>query len=137
MPEDHLLGPRDYFKSAYYQNTSAAFVSEIGFFGVRSVESLRRFLSEDMLWPPDNRGWLVHATDPTVDFHSHYWRRCRAFLDRIVDYFGEIPDRLEDVVLASQIVQAEGYKFAIEWARALNSPSWYSSARGKAARNRY
>jgi beta-mannosidase len=117
MPEVHLWGPRDYFKSEFYTHYQAPFVSEIGFMGLPSKRSLRRFLDVDQMWPPDNRQWLVHATDPTVNPESYYWERARKTFDRAEEYFGSLPTQLSDIVLASQIVQAEGFKFAVEWAR--------------------
>ncbi len=117
MPEVHLWGPRNYFKSAFYTQYSAPFVSEIGFMGLPSANTLRRFLDPDQVWPPGNRQWLVHASDPTVDPKSPYWERARKTFDRIEEYFGILPTAIADIALASQIVQAEGFKFAIEWAR--------------------
>lgn len=116
-PEAHLWGPRDYFKSAFYTEYPAPFVSEMGFMGLPAEATLRRYLDADQVWPPTNRQWLVHATDPTVDFASFYWERARKTFDRIGEFFGTMPAALPDVVVASQIVQAEGFKFAIEWAR--------------------
>ena len=117
MPEEHLWGPRNYFKSEFYTDYQAKFVSEIGFMGLPSERTLRRFLDDDHVWPPNNRQWLVHATDPTMNPGSYYWERTRKTFDRAEEYFGSLPSALSDIVLASQIVQAEGFKFAIEWAR--------------------
>ncbi len=117
MPEQHLWGPRDYFKSVFYTSYRAAFVSEIGFMGMTFYQSLVQFLSRDAVWPPTNREWLVHATDPTVDRSSSYWVRATKTFERVKDYFGHMPDDVHEAIIASQIVQAEGYKFALEWAR--------------------
>ncbi len=129
MPEVHLWGPRNDFKSAFYTGYSAPFVSEIGFMGLPSAGALRRFLDPDKVWPPDNRQWLVHASDPTVEPTSPYWERARKTFDRIEEYFGTMPPAITDIALASQIVQAEGFKFAIEWARQQGSKTgllWWS-----------
>jgi beta-mannosidase len=117
LPEAHLWGSRDYYKSAFYQGSTAAFVSEIGFMGIPQVESMRKFLDEDKLWPHDNRQWLVHGTDPTVDFNSRFWWRTVMTLECVRIFFGEVPADLADAVAASQIVQAEGFKYAIESGR--------------------
>jgi beta-mannosidase len=117
LPETHLWGPRDYFKSDFYVGATARFVSEIGFMGLPAIDSLRRFLDEEALWPFENRQWLVHGTDPTVDFTSRYWHRTAMTLECVRQFFGRIPEKLEDIVLASQIFQAEGFKFAIERGR--------------------
>ena len=123
LPEAHLWGTRDYYKSDFYRGASAAFVSEIGFMGMPQVGSMRKFLDEDKLWPHENRQWLVHGTDPTVDFGSRYWWRTVMTLECVRIFFGELPADLGDAVAASQLVQAEGFKYAIEsgrqakWAR--------------------
>jgi beta-mannosidase len=123
LPEAHLWGTRDYYKSDFYRGATAAFVSEIGFMGMPQVESMRKFLDEDKLWPHENRQWLVHGTDPTVDFSSRFWWRTIMTLECVRIFFGELPSDLADVVVASQLVQAEGFKYAIEsgrqakWAR--------------------
>ena len=123
LPEAHLWGSRDYYKSDFYRGTSAAFVSEIGFMGMPQVESMRKFLDEDKLWPHENRQWLVHGTDPTVDFGSRYWWRTVMTLECVRIFFGHLPTDLGDAVVASQLVQAESFKYAIEsgrqakWAR--------------------
>jgi len=51
MPEQHLWGPRDYFKSPFYAETTAHFASEIGYHGCPNLSSLERFLPQDALWP--------------------------------------------------------------------------------------
>jgi beta-mannosidase len=123
LPEAHLWGARDYYKSAFYRGASAAFVSEIGFMGMPHAGSMRKFLDEDKLWPHENRQWLVHGTDPTVDFGSRYWWRTAMTLECVRIFFGELPTDLDDAIAASQLVQAEGFKYAIEsgrqakWAR--------------------
>lgn len=117
LPEAHLWGTRDYYKSEFYRGATAAFVSEIGFMGLPRVESMRRFLDEDALWPHENRQWLVHGTDPTVDFGSRFWWRTAMTLECVRIFFGAVPERLADAVVASQLVQAEGFKYAIESGR--------------------
>ena len=44
MPEEHLWGPRDYFKGPYYRDTFCHFASETGYHGFPSVTSLKKFL---------------------------------------------------------------------------------------------
>lgn len=56
LPEDHLWGPRDYFKGDYYRNAKSHFASEIGYHGCPSPHSIRKFISPKKLWPPtDNK----------------------------------------------------------------------------------
>ena len=40
LPEDHLWGPRDYFKGEYYKNTVCHFASETGYHGCVSPQSV-------------------------------------------------------------------------------------------------
>ena len=113
-PEQHLWGPRDYYKSRFYTENSACFASEIGYHGCPSVSSIKRFLPEDGLWPWEgNRLWQVHATDPVIGV-SQMAYRVKLMADQVGEVFGETPDSLEEFALASQIVQAEAKKFFVE-----------------------
>ena len=68
MPEDHLWGPRDYFKSNFYTEHTAHFVSEVGYDGCPGLSSLKRFLDDKHLWPwQNNPWWALHSTDMTLD----------------------------------------------------------------------
>lgn len=117
LPEEHLWGPRDYFKSRYYTESTAHFIGEIGYHGCLNVSSMRRFLDEDHLWPwQDNSQWITHCTDSTPG-GGPYKYRVQLMADQIRELFGVSPDNLEDFVLASQISQAEAKKFFIEMVR--------------------
>ncbi|MEI8246935.1 MAG: hypothetical protein WCI51_13975 [Lentisphaerota bacterium] len=117
-PEQHLWGPRDYFKSDFYRNTRASFTSEIGYHGCPGASSIKKFISSDKLWPYNNNDeWDFHASNP---FHGdNDWLNYRTGLmaDQVKEMFGKIPDNLEDYALASQICQAEAKKFFIELVR--------------------
>ena len=65
-PEQHLWGPRAYFKAPFYAENEAQFVSEIGFHGMPSLATLRAFLS-DVAERPDfeNPEWKSHDAPPT------------------------------------------------------------------------
>jgi beta-mannosidase len=117
LPEQHLWGPRDYFKSRFYAESTAHFVGEIGYHGCPSVSSLRRFLSADALWPwQDNDEWRVHSTDPTPT-PGHMAYRVELMAKQIAEMFDCVPKTLEDYALASQICQAEAKKFFVEMVR--------------------
>jgi beta-mannosidase len=106
MPENHLWGSRDYFKSAFYTGSRAAFVSETGYYGCPSPNSVKKFIEPPYLWPySDNRQWAFHAYIPNF---------AELMAKQINEFFGEIPDTLEEFSLASQITQAEAKKFFIE-----------------------
>lgn len=118
--EDHLWGPRDYFKGEYYKNTVCHFASETGYHGCPSPRALRTFISEDHLWPIiDDRGipdkeWLVHASCMRADVSDPYAYRIPLMVDQVKTLFGKMPDDLEDFALMSQISQAEAKKYFIE-----------------------
>ena len=51
LVEDHLWGPRDYHKSDFYANNLAHFVSETGYHGCPSLESIKKFITPEKVWP--------------------------------------------------------------------------------------
>ncbi len=116
-PEQHLWGPRGYFKSPFYTLHSAHFIGEIGYHGCPNVSSVRRFISAESLWPWDaNAEWQEHAVyhwqHPTRDRD-----RIKLMANQIRELFGAIPDDLDRFALGSQITQAEAKKFFIEMTR--------------------
>lgn len=114
MPEQHLWGPRDYFKSPFYSGTTAHFASEIGYHGCPNVSSLERFLSPGALWPwQGNDEWRIHAADQVPE-GGRYSYRVKLMADQVGELFGEIPQDLRRFVLASQASQAEAKKYFIE-----------------------
>jgi beta-mannosidase len=116
-PEQHLWGPRGYYKSPFYTRHSAHFIGEIGYHGCPEPRTLERFLSPAELWPwQDNPAWQTHAV--------YHWRhhaierdRIKLMVNQIREMFGSIPETLADFALASQITQAEAKKFFIESTR--------------------
>ncbi len=115
LSEDHLWGPRDYYKGSYYTNSVAHFASETGYHGCPSPESVRRFISEDHLTPdPSDREWLVHASSMEADGRGPYDYRIKLMSDQVGVLFGSVPGDLESFALASQISQSEAKKFFIE-----------------------
>ncbi|MDR1174162.1 MAG: hypothetical protein LBK83_01660, partial [Treponema sp.] len=115
LSENHLWGPRDYFKSQFYKGSLSHFASEMGDHGSVSVKSMKRFISQDKLWPwQDNDEWLIHAASPETGETGPYVYRIELMAKQIKELFGVIPERLEDFVLASQVSQAEAKKFFVE-----------------------
>ena len=116
IPEQHLWGPRDSFKSDFYRNSTAHFASEIGYHGCPSPKSIAKFISKDKLWPwQGNDEWQLHASCPTPDFFGSD-SDCRNALmaKQTKELFGTVPVDLETFAFASQCVQAEAKKFFIE-----------------------
>lgn len=117
LPEDHLWGPRDYFKSRFYTESKAHFVGEAGYHGCPNVSSIRKFIDKEHLWPwQDNSQWITHCTSPGKSGEAFNYR-VKLMADQIRELFGLDPDNLEDFAVASQISQAEAVKFFIETAR--------------------
>ncbi|MBM3494205.1 MAG: glycoside hydrolase family 2, partial [Armatimonadetes bacterium] len=117
LPEDHLWGPRDYYKGPYYTSSLCHFASEIGYHGCPSPESVRRFITPGKEWPyTDNDEWLLHSTSPIpgVDLFDY---RVELMAKQVRVLFGAVPDGLEDFAYASQCSQAEAMKFFVEMFR--------------------
>lgn len=115
LTERHLWGPRDYFKSEFYKGSLCNFASEIGYHGCPSRDSLEKFLPADKLWPwQNNDAWMIHAASPEKGTGGSYAYRIELMAKQIRELFGTLPDNLEDFILASQISQAEAFKFFIE-----------------------
>lgn len=113
LPENHLWGPRDGFKSDFYRNSLCHFASEIGYHGCPSRASIEKFIAPEQLWPPDNEQWILHASSPVpgVDLYDY---RVELMRKQIREFFGSVPDNLDDFAFQSQCVQAEAKKFFIE-----------------------
>ncbi len=122
VPEDHPWGPRDYFKSDFYTKLDCNFYSEIGTVGCPNISSIKKFISPDKLWPWDNNEWYAHTTaDSKTDNYAYH---VTLFEDGIKEYFDRVPDNMEDFVVASQIEQAEAFKYIIERIR---MEKWHTS----------
>ena len=118
MPEEHLWGPRDYFKGPYYKDTFCHFASETGYHGFPSVTSLKKFLKEpEIIFKEDGiptDEYLVHAASPELDPNASYAYRIKLAYDQVVTLFGKAEKTLSDFVRQSQISQAEAIKYFIE-----------------------
>lgn len=117
MPERHLWGPRDYYKSDFFRAHTAHFVSEIGFHGCPNRSALERFLDADHLWHwKDNPQWIAHCTE-SIGADGPYAYRVALMAKQIAEMFGAIPETLDDFIFASQVSQAEAKKYFIEMTR--------------------
>ena len=110
LPEDHLWGPRDYFKSDFYKNNQAHFVSETGYHGCPSLDSIKKFITPENVWPYiDNPEWILHSSDQNGNDS-----RVMLMEKQVRQLFGTVPTDPEEYILASQISQAEAKKYFIE-----------------------
>lgn len=131
--ENHLWGPRDYFKGPYYANTICHFASETGYHGCNSPDALKKFISADQLWHWERSGkkleqgelwdrdrilakpdWLVHAACTDADGRDECRYRIPLMANQVITLFGSEPDNLDDFAYQSQISQAEAKKYFIE-----------------------
>ncbi|NPV54364.1 MAG: hypothetical protein HPY71_12745 [Firmicutes bacterium] len=96
----HYLGAHEHYY--LYNSNKALFHSELGCPGATSTGSLRRFLEDASMWPPDN-------SNPSWHHHGGDWWDHRKQLEEL---FGELHE-IDMFVKASQIIQAEGLRYAI------------------------
>ncbi|MFN2227809.1 MAG: glycosyl hydrolase 2 galactose-binding domain-containing protein, partial [Anaerolineae bacterium] len=91
-----------------YRRDRPGFASEFGMQAPPVIDSLRRFLPADELWPPD-RAWTAHGAGL-----DKLWRYARPFLP---------PGKanLETFVCAAQQAQAHGMQVAVEHYRRLKA----------------
>lgn len=118
MPEDHLWGPRDYFKGPYYKDTFVHFASETGYHGFPSPKSLEKFLEHpEQIFKADGMAtdeYLVHAAGMELDKNAPYAYRIKLAYDQVVTLFGKAEDEFGEFLRQSQISQAEAKKYFIE-----------------------
>ncbi len=110
LVEDHLWGPRDYFKSDFYKNNTAHFVSETGYHGCPSLDSIKKYITPERVWPYNNNSeWVLHSSDQNGND-----ARVMLMEKQVRQLFGEVPNDADEYILASQISQAEAKKYFIE-----------------------
>lgn len=110
MPEEHLWGARDYYKSGFYKDNPANFVSETGYHGCPNEDSIKKFITSEKLFPyENNEEWILHSSSQNGD-----GGRVMLMHRQIEQLFGGVPRSLGEFALASQISQAEAKKFFIE-----------------------
>lgn len=116
VSEYHIWGPRDYFKSDYYKNASALFVSETGYHGCPSPQSLKKFLKNyEIMFEggTPTREYLAHATSSGGAADEPFAYRINLMREQAKTLFPGV-ENISDFITASQISQAEADKFFIE-----------------------
>lgn len=116
IPEQHLWGPRAYYKDDYYKNSSAQFVSECGYHGCPDVESIRKFIPAEELSDMTGPSWAAHNSDYRL-FRTRSYDRNQLMADQVRMMTGEVPKDLNEFCLMSQFTQAEAKKFFVERTR--------------------
>ena len=135
LPEDHLWGPRGYYKDPFYAASNPLFASETGYHGMPCRESLEQMFSPECVYP-----WTASGKDEfagTGNFagmegfvwNEEYktkavrkWKednerdanRNNLMLNQVRILFGEVPTDLDDFIFASQSMQGEAVKYFIE-----------------------
>ena len=121
VPEQHLWGPRGYFKAPFYSENVAVFVSEIGYHGCPNRESLEKMFDRDFVYPwTDDFKW--NEQWQTKAARTHPWstetiERNNLMLNQIRCVFDKVPSDLDRFIQTSQIIQAEAMKYFIEFFR--------------------
>jgi len=120
LPENHLWGPRGYYKDAYYTQSKAQFVSEIGYHGCPNQSSLEKMFTKEAvnpwingevgLW---NDEWMTKAVRVFPNQPKQGGRN-DLMTKQVKIVFGEIPEKLDDFIRSSQAVQAEAMKYFVE-----------------------
>lgn len=111
--ENHCWGPRDYFKSEYYQTCEyAVFISEIGYMSLPNTKALKKFISGELTDFSSN-DYTMHLANMTVK-NPYYKFRLDQDLKPIEYVFGTMPSDIEDIVTCSQIAGAEANKYFLE-----------------------
>lgn len=123
LPEDHLWGPRGYYKDPFYTSANCLFVSEIGYHGMPCRESLEKMFPEESVYPWTDRknfrwneDWLTKSVRIFKEW-GYTPDRNNLMINQVRLLFGNVPADLDDFIFASQSVQAEAMKYFIEMYR--------------------
>ena len=120
LPENHLWGPRGYYKDDFYTRAKARFVSEIGYHGCPNRSSLEKMFTKEAVnpWLKGNVGlWNDEWMTKAVRIFPHTPKqggRNDLMTNQVKILFGSVPEKLDDFILASQSVQAEAMKYFVE-----------------------
>lgn len=120
IPEDHLWGPRGYYKDPFYTEAKCIFVSEIGYHGMPNRESLEKMFPKESVYPWSdvktrrwNEDWLTKSVRIFKEW-GYTPDRNNLMINQVRLLFGEVPTDLDEFIFASQSVQAEAMKYFIE-----------------------
>lgn len=118
LPENHLWGPRGYYKDPFYTDPKCSFVSEIGYHGCPNRESLEKMMTKGCVYPwvhdfQWNEEWLTKSVR-RFPVQGQTNDRNNLMINQVRKVFGDVPRNLDDFIFASQSVQAEAMKYFIE-----------------------
>ena len=118
LPENHLWGPRGYYKDPFYKDAGCVFVSEIGYHGCPNKESLQKMMTPGAVypWTKDyewNEEWLTKSVRIFPQSVKTTGRN-NLMLNQVNLLFGKTPRQLDAFIFASQVMQAEAMKYFVE-----------------------
>ncbi len=123
--EQHLWGPRGYYKTPYYLDNVCWFASEMGYHGCPNRASLERMMTKDCVYPWKgspakfekdvdrldwNDEWRLKASAPFLRGSWLWWNRNNLMTNQVRIMFGGVDTDLDTFVAQSQFVQAEAMK---------------------------
>lgn len=111
-PEQHLWGGRDWYKSPFYKDNTAKFVSEIGIHGSVIEDSLTKFIPKNKLNDRYDESWILHSTD-----QHHNPARIKLMEKHIKLTFNYVPTNYKEFCKLSSYPHTEGFKFYLENSR--------------------
>ncbi len=119
LPEDHLWGPRGYYKDPFYSKSNPLFASETGYHGMPCRESLEQMFTPGKVYPWTgdfewNDEYVTKAVRKWKEDTDRDARRNDLMTKQIRILFGDVPTDLDDFIFASQSVQGEALKYFIE-----------------------
>ena len=129
--EQHLWGPRDFYKTPFYTNSPAWFASEMGYHGCPARSTLERMMTRDCVYPwtkitgddPKkdfhwNDEWMIKAVSPHLERTGWIGDRNNLMTKQVKLMFGSVPHDLDLFIEQSQTIQAEALKTFCEMFRA-------------------
>ncbi|MBO7328792.1 MAG: hypothetical protein J6W00_08485 [Lentisphaeria bacterium] len=120
LTERHLWGARINFRDKYYNPDDARFIGETGWHGAPALESIKRFLTPASCRVDfNNVEWIMHGSD-AFRRGDCFTMRPHTMRKQLLDYFGFVPDNMEDFVSGSQLFQIEALRYVVQQARLRN-----------------
>ncbi len=109
--DTHIWHHGTYYKADIYERELevALFISEIGHLSCPDMKTLRSYIPEERLWPPNE--------DYRFGYHPWSLRRLKRLERAMKIYWGELPKSIEEYIRVSQLLQAEAYKYWVEKCR--------------------
>lgn len=117
-PDQHLWAFPPHFKDSEYSDATARFIGEIGFFGSPGIETLALINRGNAEIPSsDSEMWRLHETTDLRQPDVTPRLPIDVMIGQAEYMFGQTFDSVADFVFASQVTQAEAFKYVIELTR--------------------